>query len=112
MFGWLDAGMRILFGIGIGLVLLVGLYNLVRSVGQGGRVQVRARVVAKEREELMPALPTPSGAPIIRHVIYAEVAGKRYRMTVPAELWADLAEGQEVLLQTEEKRHVTGFRPV
>ncbi|HLO01702.1 MAG TPA: hypothetical protein VK191_01105 [Symbiobacteriaceae bacterium] len=73
---------------------------------------MRARVVMKERQELVPVGPTATGAPIIRHVIYAEASGKRYHMTVPAEIWAELNEGQEALLQTEAKRHVTGFRSV
>lgn len=113
MFAWISDSLQLLTGIGVGLVLLFALYGLVRGFGQGaGRVQVRARVVTKERQELAPAGPTATGAPIIRHVIYAEAAGKRYHMTVPTEIWTDLKEGQEVLLQTEEKRHVTGFRPV
>lgn len=112
MFGWISAGLQLLTGIGVGLVLLVALYGFVRSIRRRSRVEVRARVARKEREELAAAGPTATGAPIIRHIIYAEVAGKRYHMTVPAEIWAELKEGQEVLLQTEAKRHVTGFRPV
>lgn len=112
MFGLISDGLQLLTGIGVGLVLLVALYGFVRSIGQSTRVQMRARVILKERQELAPTGPTATGAPIVRHVIYAEAAGKRYHMTVPAEIWAELNEGQEVHLQTEAKRHVTGFRPV
>lgn len=113
MFGWISGGLQLLTGIGVGLVLLVALLGVVRSIGQGSRrVQLRVRVAVKERQELTPTGPTATGAPIIRHVIYAEAAGKRYQLTVPTEIWTELNEGQEVLLQTEAKRHVTGFRPV
>lgn len=112
MFGLISNGLQLLTGIGVGLVLLAALYGFVRGLGRSSRVQMRARVAQKAREELTPTGPTATGAPIVRHVIYAEAAGKRYQMTAPAEIWAELNEGQEVLLQTEAKRHVTGFRPV
>lgn len=112
LLGWVSEAMRYLMWLGVAIILGYWLINTVRESSLRTRVQLRARIATKEREELAPVGPTPTGALIIRHLVLAEAEGKCYRMTVPAEIWAQLVEGQEVLLQTDAKRHVTGYRSV
>lgn len=112
LLSWVSEALRYLMWLGVAIILCYWLISVVRDSSLRSRVQLRARIAEKEREELSPVGPTPTGAPIIRHLVLAESEGKRYRMTVPAEIWAQLNEGQEVLLQTEAKRHVTGYRSV
>jgi hypothetical protein len=112
LFGWVSEVQRYLLWLGAAIILGYWLIKTVRESSFRSRVQLRARIATKEREELAPVGPNPTGALIIRYMVLAEAEGKRYRMTVPAEIWSQLAEGQVVLLQTDAKRHVTGYRSV
>jgi hypothetical protein len=111
MLAWIGKGISVLFWIALFIIAGIQTVSLLRNRPLS-RSRIRARIVAKEVEELQPLGPTPTNQPIIRHLLYVQTGEKRLRLTADPALWHQLAEGIEVLLQTEENRHVTGFRPV